>query len=149
MLSCTLVQNCFFRRSSRCTHDAMPQNYVSQTIVDIVTLYLYFCVKTAGHVIGLLRRLSTPKHLNKHTNAICIGMISNDVKTDLQIYMPLLDSQSLYTATILENRGPNRGSESKTSKKVSGIVVNSTTTEHCTFVSDLPTTILIGPFQKT
>ena len=27
------------------------------------------------------------------------------------------DSQSLYTAAILENGGPNRGTESKTSKK--------------------------------
>ena len=47
------------------------------------------------------------------------------------------DSQSLYTAAILENGGPNRGTENKKAKKVSGSSWNSTTTEHA-HLSNLP-----------
>ena len=45
------------------------------------------------------------------------------------------DSQSLYTAAILENGGPNRRTASKTSKKASGSFHDNWA---CAFVSNLP-----------
>ena len=55
------------------------------------------------------------------------------------------DSQSLYTAAILDWI---EGQQNK-QKKVSGLLWNSTTTEHAHLCPICPTTILIGPFQST
>ena len=59
------------------------------------------------------------------------------------------DSQSLYTPAVLENGGPNLETESKISTKISGSVVEFHDNWACAFLCNLPTTILIGPFQST
>ena len=48
------------------------------------------------------------------------------------------DSQSLYTAAILENGGPNWGTERKTRKESERLVVEFHDNWACAFVSNLP-----------
>ena len=78
-------------------------------------------------------------------------MHDNKQQNSLSIIIVDWDSQSLYTAAILENGGPNRGTESKTCKKkwaACRLSWNSTTIEHVHLCPICPTTILIGPFQR-